>query len=44
MDKTVHKKIEVLENWEKNICISLQSMQQLMDGGEKMCLILMNVS
>jgi hypothetical protein len=42
-DKTVHKKIEVLENWKKDIFISLQSMQQWMIGGEKMCLILMNV-
>jgi hypothetical protein len=44
VDKTVHKKIEVLEKWKKDIFISLQSMQQWMIGGEKMCLILMNVS
>jgi hypothetical protein len=44
VDKTVQKKIEVLEKWKKDIFISLQSMQQLMIGGKKMCLILMNVS
>jgi len=44
MDKTVHKKIEVLEKWKKNIFISLHSMQEWMIGGEKMWLILMNVS
>jgi hypothetical protein len=34
-DKTVHKKIEVLETWKKDIFISLQNMQQWMIGGEK---------
>jgi hypothetical protein len=44
VDKTVHKKIELLEKWKKDIFISLQSVQQWMDGGEKICLILINVS
>jgi hypothetical protein len=44
VDKTVHKKIEVLEEWKKDIFILLQSMQQWMIGGEKICLILMIVS
>jgi hypothetical protein len=43
VDKTVHKKIEVLAKCKKDIFIALQNMQQWMIGGEKMCLILMNV-
>jgi hypothetical protein len=29
MDKTVHKKVGVLENWKKCVCILLQRLQQL---------------